>query len=97
MDPHTALGWDVTTDYVNQTGDNRPLVVLSTASPYKFPEAVLTAIGQEPAGDGFDQMEQLCQISGVHIPKNLATLRGKFERHTGVIDKEEMLDFVLSL
>ena len=96
-DPHTASGWAAAENYVNQTGDNRAMVVLSTASPYKFPEAVLKAIGEEPAGDGFDQMEQLCRISGVDIPKNLAGLRTKEERHTGVIGKDEMLEFVLGL
>ena len=96
-DPHTAAGWMAAENYVNQTGDSRPMVVLSTASPYKFPEAVLTAIGEIPAGDGFDQMEQLCAATGVAIPKNLANLRTKTERHTGVIEKSEMLAFVLGL
>jgi hypothetical protein len=54
-------------------------------------------MGQTPAGDGFDQMEQLCAASGVAIPKNLANLRTKSERHTGVIEKTAMLEFVLSL
>ncbi len=96
-DPHTASGWMAAENYVNQTGDSRPMVVLSTASPYKFPEAVLTAIGEAPAGDGFDQMEQLRAATGVAIPKNLANLRTKTERHTGVIEKSEMLNFVLGL
>ena len=96
-DPHTASGWQAAEDYVNQTGDARPMVVLSTASPYKFPQAVLTAIGETPAGDGFDQMEQLCAATGVAIPKNLADLRQKAERHNGVIEKTAMLDFVLGL
>ena len=96
-DPHTACGWAVAENYVTQTGDHRPMVVLSTASPYKFPAAVLSAIGGDESGDEFDQMERLSEITGVPIPKNLATLRGKEERHTGVIDKDEMLEFVLSL
>ena len=96
-DPHTAAGWAAAENYVNQTGDDRAMVVLSTASPYKFPEAVLTAIGETPCGDGFDQMDQLNRVSGVAIPKNLATLRTKQELHTGVIEKDRMLDFVLAI
>jgi len=95
-DPHTATGWAVAEDYVNQTGDTRPMVVLSTASPYKFPAAVLEAIGGDCNGDEFDQMERLEEISGVPIPRNLSGLREKTERHTGVINKEKMLDFVMS-
>ena len=72
------------------------MVVLSTASPYKFPAAVLEAIGGDCSGDEFDQMERLEEISGVPIPRNLSGLREKTERHTGVIDKEKMLDFVMS-
>jgi len=96
-DPHTAAGWAAAEDYVNQTGDTRPLVVLSTASPYKFPAAVLSAIGGDLSGDEFTQMERLEALSAVPIPKNLATLRGKPERHTGVIEKAHMLDYVLAL
>ncbi len=96
-DPHTAAGWAAAEDYVNQTGDRRPMVVLSTASPYKFPAAVLSAIGGDLEGDEFTQMERLEAMSGMAIPKNLATLRGKAERHTGVIPKDEMLEYVLGL
>jgi len=96
-DTHTAAGWAVAEDYVNQTGDKTPMVVLSTASPYKFPAAVLSAIGGDTAGDEFTQMERLESITGVKIPENLAGLRQKPELHTNVIPKEEMLDFVLAL
>jgi len=96
-DTHTATAWAVAEDYVNQTEDTRPMVVLSTASPYKFPASVLEAIGGDMTGSEFDQMERLQRITGVAIPANLATLRGKTERHTGVIGKAEMLEFVLSL
>ena len=95
-DPHTASGWAVAEDYVNQTGDKRPMVVLSTASPYKFPAAVLSAIGGDLNGDEFAQMERLEAMSGVKIPKNLANLQGMEERHTGVIAKDKMLEYVLA-
>ena len=96
-DTHTASGWAVAEDYVNQEKDNRPMVVLSTASPYKFPAAVLAAIGQTAKGDEFDQLEQLHAVTCVPIPKNLAALRTKPEIHKGVIDKDKMLDFVLAM
>ena len=96
-DTHTASGWAAAEDYVNQTGDNRPMVVLSTASPYKFPAAVLAAIGESAKGDEFDQLEQLQKVTGVPIPKNLAVLSTMPELHKSVIDKDTMLDFVLAL
>ena len=96
-DTHTASGWAVAEDYVNQTGDDRPMVVLSTASPYKFPAAVLRAIGKQADGDEFDQLDQLHAVTGVPVPKNLAALRTMPELHKSVIDKETMLEFVLTL
>jgi len=96
-DTHTAAGWAVAEDYVNQTSDTRPMVVLSTASPYKFPKAVLAAIGGDTSGDEFTLMERLEAMTQVKIPANLSGLRQKPERHTGVINKEDMLDFVLKL
>ena len=96
-DPHTAAGWAAAEEYTAATGDTRPMVVLSTASPYKFPVAVLTAIGGDTSGDEFQQMERLSALSGVAIPKNLSGLRGKEEKHTGVIEKDKMLEYVLNL
>ena len=96
-DPHTAAGWAVAESYVNATGDNRPMVVLSTASPYKFPAAVLEAIGGDCSGDEFAQQQTLSTITGIAIPGNLAGLKEKQERHTGVIAKDAMLEYVLSL
>ena len=94
-DPHTASGWAAAEDYICETGDLRPMVVLSTASPYKFPVAVLNAIGGDTSGTEFEQMDRLSEISGVPVPQNLAGLLGKEEKHTGVIEKDAMLDYVL--
>ena len=98
LDPHTATAWAGANSYVRHTGDKRPTVILSTASPYKFPYAVLSAIQDDPvSGDEYAQMERLQELTGVHIPKNLAGLQGKPELHTGVIPKDKMQEFVLSL
>ncbi len=96
-DTHTATGWAVAEDYVNQTGDNRPMVVLSTASAYKFPAAVLSALEKVEEMDEFAQMDYLEKRTGWEIPKNLAGLQQKKELHTGVIEKTAMLDFVMGL
>ena len=96
-DTHTATGWAVAEDYVNQTGDTRPMVVLSTASPYKFPAAVLASLESVSEPDEFVQMELLEQKTGVPIPANLKGLRERTELHTGVIEKDRMLSFVSSL
>lgn len=96
-DPHTATGWAVAEEYTQKTGDTRPMVVLSTASAYKFPAAVLEALGEGEQMDEFDQMERLYALTGVPIPQNLATLREKKDRFTTVIGKDQMLENVLKL
>lgn len=90
-DTHTATGWAVAEDYRAQTGDNRPMVVLSTASPYKFPAAVLSALEENGETDEFEKMNRLNVLTGVQIPANLASVRYKKDLHTDVISKEEML------
>jgi len=96
-DTHTAVAWAVAEDYVNQTGDTAPMVVLSTASPYKFPAAVLSSLEKTEEPDEFLLMERLREMTGVPIPENLRGLREKPELHTGVIPKEKMLSFVTGL
>ncbi|MBO4853879.1 MAG: threonine synthase [Oscillospiraceae bacterium] len=94
-DPHTAVAWHVADEFMARQQDGAPVVVLSTASPYKFPVAVLEAMGEATDGDGFTLMERLHALTGVPVPKNLDSLRNKKVRHTDVIDKDDMLRYVL--
>ncbi len=96
-DTHTAAGWAVAEQYVAATGDQRPMVVLSTASPYKFPAAVLASLEPAAEADEFRQMERLSQLTGVPIPGSLQGLQEKKELHTGVIAKDQMLNLVTGL
>ena len=73
------------------------MVVLSTASIYKFPTAVLSALGEKVQGDDFAQMEALHTLSGIPIPENLKSLREKPVLHTAVVQKDTMENFVLNL
>ena len=95
MDPHTAVAWCVSEQFMAARHDDAPVVVLSTASPYKFPAAVLSALGQTPDEDEFAAIDRLHALTGVAIPPNLAALREMPVRHRDVIDPEEMLSYVL--
>ena len=96
-DTHTAAGWAVAEDYVAATGDNAPMVVLSTASPYKFPAAVLAALEESKETDEWAQMDRLVELTGVPVPKNLQGLQTRKELHTDVIPKDQMLQYVTNL
>ncbi len=95
-DTHTAVAWDVAQQYKAANPGHNAVVVLSTASPYKFPAAVLAGIGETARGDEFDVMEQLHAVTGVPVPKQLAALRSRAVRHRDVIDGGAMLDYVLA-
>lgn len=94
MDTHTAVAWAVSEDYKRQN-PAEPVIVLSTASPFKFPHAVLQAIGETPAVDEFDCLTQLSEVSGLPVPKNLAGLKTAPVLHDRVIEKEELVEYAL--
>ena len=94
-DTHTAVAWDVAQQYKTACPDHNPIVILSTASPYKFPAAVLEALGHKAKGDEFDVMEQVRNETNVPIPKNLSGLREREVRHKDVIEQDQMLEYVL--
>lgn len=85
MDPHTAVAYRAACR--NMRGE-APCVVLSTASPYKFPSAVLAALGQAVPTDEFEAMHALASLTGLAAPQSLAALRDKPVRFESVIEKD---------
>ncbi len=94
-DPHTAVAYHAAKCFEKDKKSGNPCVILSTASPYKFPSAVLRALGENPQDDEFEQMKKLNQLTGVKIPVNLSSLKEKKEIHKDVIDKNQIIDYVL--
>ena len=94
-DTHTAVAVKVYQDYTAETGDKSKCIIASTASPYKFNDAVLTAISDEeiPA-DPFEQAEMLSRISGTTPPASLMELKTKKVRFTDSVEKEQMVEKV---
>lgn len=95
MDTHTAVAYDVAQKYKAACPDHAPLVILSTASPYKFPAAVLEALGEEAGADEFGAMARLETLTVVPMPRNLRGLKDRPVRHRDVIDRADMLNYVL--
>ena len=95
MDTHTAVAASVMEQYRQATGDTAMTVFVSTASPYKFCDHVLRAVGEEPRGDGVELLDQLHGVSGVAVPRRLAALRGKERRFDLTAEKAGMDGVVL--
>jgi threonine synthase len=91
LDPHSAVGYRVLERYREETGDSRPALLVSTASPFKFNQAVLEALGRDISGkDEFSLLEELSSLWGQRIPANLSRLKELPEKHTGICEKQEM-------
>lgn len=93
MDPHTAVGKAVADRYRDETGDDLPMLLVSTASPFKFNRSVVRAIlGESAVRDmsEFKLLECLQEISGREIPAGLRGLDRKEVRHRTVCSREDM-------
>ena len=95
IDTHTAVAAKALERYREETGDRGIAVFASTASPYKFCNHVLKAIGETPAGDGVELIEQLQKVTDVKAPFRLAALSEKEIRFTQVTEKNDMENVVL--
>lgn len=79
LDPHTAVGWRV----LEAQNEDMPSLLAATASPYKFTEAVLAALGHETADRlESERQELLARVSGTEVPASLAGIEKLPVLHT---------------
>ncbi len=97
IDPHTAVAFDVLEQYRKESGDETPTVVVSTASPFKFCDSVLQALGETKLAEGTDILDQLTALTGVAVPAPLAALKNKNVRFRDNVTKECMVDKVMEM
>lgn len=97
IDTHTAVAFHVLEQYRAETGDDTPSLVVSTASPFKFCDSVLNALGTKCQTAGVEMIDQLSQVTGLAVPAPLETLKGRAVRFDQVIEKEHMADQVLEM
>ena len=96
IDTHTAVSICALSKYRGKTRDFTPILSASTASPYKFPGAVLEALEKNIEGiDDFAQIKMLNDLTNATIPRNLAELSKAKVLHKDVCDKDEMAERVL--
>ena len=99
IDTHTAVAMSAAERYMSDYEAKSPMLIVSTASAYKFAGDVLVSlIGRKPEND-LDAPDSLHSVTGVVIPAPLVTAMMKEPIHTGVIDRIEMpkavIDFAL--
>ena len=96
MDTHTAVGYYAANRFLNDTAGSAPIVLASTASPYKFAPAVYSAVTGKEAPEGTAALTELEKVSGMKIPAPLDGLDTKTVLHDRTIDPSDMEREVLT-
>ncbi len=97
-DTHTAVAVTVYEQYRRTTGDTTPVVIASTANPYKFSASVLKALeGERTDLDEFARVDRLHELTDEPIPAPLAALKHKQPRFTGCCERDTMEQAVYDL
>ena len=96
-DTHTAVAVNVYEKYLEATGDKTPAIIASTASPYKFSRAVLSAIEEKEitTENEFEIVDAMTDKTGVKIPAPLDATRTIKDRFSDVIESDTMPEYVL--
>ncbi len=98
IDTHTAVAYSVYKKYKDETNDKIKTIVLSTASPYKFPKAVMNAI--DPKYSKFDEFqltEEMAKLSDYKIPASIKDIDKRKVVHNKVCEKSEITDVILDI
>lgn len=93
-DTHTAVALNCAEQYIKETGDNTPMIVASTASPYKFAVDVYESLTGERTGDDYEALGALSVYTNTEITYPLRDLDKKEIRFTNTIDPKDMLSEV---
>lgn len=96
LDPHTAVATAVKQKYFTSTDDSRKTVIVSTANPYKFCSAVISAIEGGSASGGVELIDRLSELTGTTPPPQLASLKDAQVRFKGSCSPEDMSQIVLN-
>ena len=95
MDTHTAVAYSVYENYVRDTKDETPTVIISTASPYKFTSSVMTAVSDKYEGiDDFTLLEEMKTLQKGYMPKAMDGIETREVKHKTVCEVSEMPQMV---
>ena len=94
-DTHTAVAIHAAEEYVRESGDVRPMVIDSTASPYKFANNVYRAVTGKEATSDLGALDELAAATNTAIPYPLAGLATRKVNFDKTVDREAMAKAVL--
>lgn len=95
-DTHTAVAIHAAEQFLTDSGNTEPIVVDSTASPFKFAGSVYRALTDQDANSETDALDQLSVLTGTPIPYPLAGLTKRPVRFTECCEVGDMRKAVLN-
>ena len=90
IDTHTSVATCAALKYMDTYKAERKILVVSTASPYKFAKDVLTSLDESISVTDTEALGALSDLTGTEIPKPLASVLAKPILHPDIIEKEDM-------
>ncbi len=96
IDPHTAVAYHCYQRYQTETGDQRHTVIMSTASPFKFPDSVCQSL---KIADGYhshyQKISHLATLARQEVPSYFETLDQLPLLHNKTIKIEQMPNSII--
>ena len=96
IDTHTAVAIGVYEKYKAESADTTKTLIASTASPFKFSDSVLSALGIDVDFNGVELLDILSKTTQNTVPGPLAALKDLPERFTGAVAREDIAKTVFS-
>ena len=98
IDTHTAVAVSAAERYMSESEAKRAMLVVSTASAYKFASDVLLSITGEKPDNDLDAPALLQRLTGTELPKPLSDALAREPVHTDVYgrDKYSLAEAVFS-
>lgn len=94
-DTHTAVALSCARRFIEETGDGTKMLVVSTASPYKFADNVYYSLTGKKSESSLAALDDLYALTKVKIPAPLSGIGERKVRFTKSIDKDEMAKEVI--
>ncbi len=96
FDTHTSVASFVASGYLEDYKSKLPIIVLSTASPYKFAQNVLLALTGKTLKDAFKASDKIMELTAYPIPDQIAELKTKTIRFSESTTKDATKSAVIN-
>jgi len=95
LDPHTAVAFAALEKYRNSDTSSEKAVIVSTASPFKFPDTIMKALGDNNTEEGvFEKVRRISKLGKMNIPEKIQDLEKKEILHKEIIKVDEIETYI---